>query len=285
MQGNASFALLLALLAGLATGIGSAIAFFLRRPKPWHLSFILGFSAGVMIYISFAELLHTALDEVGFVTANLGFFIGIAFIAVLDILIPHEYKQERVRGLRWPFLSRNKPMPESEEPLLTSHGRQHRARLRAWHSSRLRRVGILMAMGIAIHNFPEGLVVFSSALTGNQTLGLVVAIAIALHNIPEGISVSVPILEATGSRWRAFLYSFSAGLAEPVGAIIGYAVLLPFLTTTLLYALLAFAAGIMVFISLDELLPTATSYGKEHFVILGVLAGMLIMAIGLFLGT
>jgi ZIP family zinc transporter len=270
MQGNASFALLLALLAGLATGIGSAIAFFLRRPKPWHLSFILGFSAGVMIYISFAELLHTALDKVGFVTANLGFFIGIAFIAVLDILIPHEYKQERVRGSRWSFLSRGKPMPENEEHQL---------------ASRLRRVGILTAIGIAIHNFPEGLAVFSSAVTGDQTLGLVVAIAIALHNIPEGISVSIPIFEATGSRWRAFLYSFSAGLAEPVGAIIGYAILFPFLTTTLLYTLLAFAAGIMVYISLDELLPTATSYGKEHFVILGVLAGMLIMAIGLFLGS
>jgi ZIP family zinc transporter len=110
-----------------------------------------------------------------------------------------------------------------------------------------------------------------------------VAIAIALHNIPEGISVSVPISEATGNRRRAFVYSFLAGLAEPVGAIIGYAILFPFLTPTLVYALLAFSAGIMVYISLDEVLPTAHLYGKEHWVIMGVLAGMLIMAMSIFL--
>ena len=142
---------------------------------------------------------------------------------------------------------------------------------------------MLIALGIAIHNFPEGLAVFSSAITGDRTFGILVAVAIAVHNIPEGISVSVPISEATGNRRRAFLYSFAAGLAEPAGAIIGYAILFTFLTPTLVYALLAFAAGIMVYISLDELLPTAHLYGKEHFVILGVIVGMLIMAISVFL--
>ncbi len=274
MQGNVSFALLLTLLAGLSTGIGGAIAHFIRKPKPWHLALVLGFSAGVMLYISFAELLHTALDKVGFATTNLGFFIGFAFIGTLDILIPHEYKQERVSNSSPSFVSRSKVGQENEAELSISP---------IVRRSFLRRAGILIALGIAIHNFPEGLAVFSSAVTGDRTFGLMVAIAIALHNIPEGISVSVPISEATGNRRLAFLCSFLAGLAEPVGAIIGYAILFPLLTPTLVYALLAFAAGIMVYISLDELLPTAHLYGEEHLVIIGVLAGMLIMAISIFL--
>ncbi len=276
MQGNVSFALLLALLAGLSTGIGAAIVYFIREIKSQHLSLIMGFSAGVMVYISFAELLHTALENVGFIKANLGFFIGIAFIAVLDILIPHEYKRERDIDIHIPFLSRSQAIQQNEkgEPSVSPSSRQR---------SFLMRAGILTAIGIAIHNFPEGLAVFSSAVTGDLTLGLLVAIAIAIHNIPEGISVSVPIQEATGNRRRAFLYSFSAGLAEPVGAIIGYAILFPFLTPALVYTLLAFSAGIMIYISLDELLPTACLYGEQHWVIMGAFAGMLVMAISIFL--
>lgn len=265
MQSNVSFALLLTLLSGLATGIGSIAAYFIRKPKPTHMSLILGFSAGVMLYISFAELLHTAFENIGFVAANVGFFIGIAFIATLDILIPHEYKQERLSALH-----------PSEAKLLSTFPAVRQ-------SSRLKRTGTLTALGIAIHNLPEGLVVFSSAVTGDMTFGLLVAVAISVHNIPEGISVSVPIFEATGSRRQAFLYSFSAGLAEPLGALIGYAVLFPFLTPTLIYVLLAFAAGIMVYISLDELLPTAHLYGEEHMVIIGVVAGMLVMSASIFL--
>jgi len=275
MLNNVSFALLLALLAGLSTGIGSIIAYFMRKPKDWQLSLILGFSAGVMVYISFAELLYAAIDKVGFVTANLGFFVGIAFIAIVDILVPHEYKQEHVGNLRYPSAIQNKTIQGSDV--------QPPASLTVEQRSNLRRAGMLIAFGIAIHNFPEGLAVFSGAVTGDWTLGILVAVAIALHNIPEGISVSIPIAEATGNRRMAFVYSFLAGLAEPVGAIIGYAILFPFLTPTLVYSLLAFSAGIMVYISLDEILPTAQLYGKQHFVILGVLAGMLVMAISIFL--
>ena len=280
MPTNISFALLLTLLAGLSTGIGSAIAYFMPKPKPQHMSLILGFSAGVMLYISFAELLPKAFGEVGFLTANVGFFLGIVFIALLDILIPHEYQQEHVDALCPLFVSRERPAQESEVGAPIPHRLRHR---RGQQSSRLMRVGLFTALGIAIHNLPEGLVVFSSAVTGDTTFGILVAVAIALHNIPEGISVSVPIWEATGNRRQAFLYSFAAGLAEPVGAIIGYGILLPFLTPTLIYSLLAFAAGIMVYISLDELLPMAHLYGKEHFVILGVLGGMLVMAASIFL--
>ena len=145
------------------------------------------------------------------------------------------------------------------------------------------RAGIFTAIGIAIHNFPEGLVTFSSAATGDTALGIAVAVAVAIHNIPEGMAVSVPIYYASNSRLRAFLYSFSSGLAEPLGALIGYAVLLPFLTPMLLSTSLAFVAGIMVYISLDELLPLAHRYGREHLVIGGIGAGMLVMAASLYL--
>jgi ZIP family zinc transporter len=271
MSSDILFAFLLTLLAGLSTGIGSAIAYFIRKPEPKHMTLILGFSAGVMLYISFAELLHQSFDNVGFLSANIGFFTGIAFIAVLDILIPHEYKQEHI----------DEPQSGPAEADLPHRFRhQHGQRDKR---SYLMRAGMLTAIGIAIHNFPEGLAVFSSGITGDRTFGIMVAIAIALHNIPEGVSVSIPIWEATGSRKRAFLYSFAAGLAEPVGAVIGYAFLFNFLTPTLIYSLLAFAAGIMVYISLDELLPTAHLYGKEHLVIIGVIAGMVIMALSIFL--
>jgi len=256
MSSDVSFALLLTLLAGLSTTIGSGAAYFIRQPGPRAMSLILGFSAGVMLYISFAELLRESIATVGFGTANIGFFAGIAFIGILDIVIPHEYEAEHM-----------------EQP----------ARGNAARPSRLMRSGLLMAIGIGIHNFPEGLVVFSSGMTGDRGFVILIAIAIALHNIPEGISVSIPIQEATGSRKKAFLYSFAAGLAEPAGALIGYAVLFNFLTPTVIYSLLAFAGGIMVYISLDELLPTAHSYGKEHLVIAGVIGGMIVMALSIFL--
>ncbi len=258
-------------LAGISTGIGSAVAYFIRKPGPRIMSLILGFSAGVMLYISFAELLHQSFEKVGFGWGNVGFFAGIGFIALLDILIPHEYKEERVQ------------MPSAdlmESNSNSRHWRHHHGRRKY---SALIRVGMLTAIGIAIHNLPEGLAVFSSGITGDRTFGLLVAVAIALHNIPEGISVSIPIWEATGSRNKAFLYSFAAGLAEPIGAVIGYVILFNFLTPTLIYSLLAFSAGIMVYISLDELLPTAHLYGKSHLVIIGVIAGMVLMALSIYL--
>jgi ZIP family zinc transporter len=279
MPENVLFAFLLTLLAGLSTGIGSAAAYFIRKPQPRFMSLILGFSAGVMLYVSFGELLHTAFENIGFGRANVGFFIGIAFIAVIDILIPHEYKQEHAVDSVLPLM---KDITDQTSMAHHHHG-QYGFRHGDIPLANLKRAGMLTAIGIAIHNFPEGLAVFSSGITGNQAFGILVAVAIALHNIPEGICVSMPIFEATGNRRRAFLYSFAAGLAEPVGAIIGYAILFNFLTPTVIYFLLAFAAGIMVYISLDELLPTAHQYGEEHMVIIGVIAGMVLMALSIFL--
>jgi zinc transporter, ZIP family len=260
---NLFFAMVLTTLAGLSTGIGSTIAFFIRTPKYSYLAVLLGFSAGVMIYISFTELLGAAIRDVGFVTANIAFFIGILLIAMVDIFVPHEY--------------------EYEEERVTSSHLGSPPPLAVPSKSSLMRSGTLLALGIAIHNFPEGLVTFACAAGGDVAFGIMVAVAIAIHNIPEGIAVSVPIFYATGSRRRAFTYSFLSGVAEPVGALIGYGILLPFLTPVLLSSLLAVVAGIMVYISLDEILPLAHRYGQEHLVIIGLGAGMLVMAFSLFL--
>jgi ZIP family zinc transporter len=250
------FAFLLTLLAGLSTGIGSLIAYFIKKPKTIYLSFSLGFSAGVMIYVSFVELLPRAVTKVGQFTSVIAFFVGILLIALIDMIIPesrnpHHYKE----------------MPE----VLT---------LKVDKS--LLRTGLFTALAIAIHNFPEGLTTFGTTLS-DERLGIVIALAIAIHNIPEGISVSVPLFYATGDRKKAFRYSFLAGLAEPAGAVIGFIILLPFLSPVLLSSLLAFVAGIMVYISIDELLPMAHRYGHSHTVILGFIIGMGLMAASLFI--
>ena len=272
MEINLFFAMVLTVLAGLSTGIGSTIAFFIRTPKYSYLAVLLGFSAGVMIYISFTELLGTAIRDVGFVTANIAFFIGILFIAVIDIFVPHEYEEEHATSSHPGIGEIGQQRKSGLPPLLTAPSKPS-----------LMRSGTLLALGIAIHNFPEGLVTFTCAATGDVAFGVMIAVAIAIHNIPEGIAVSVPIFYATGSRRRAFTYSFLSGVAEPVGALIGYAILLPFLTSALLSSIIAFVAGIMVYISLDEILPLAHRYGQEHLVIIGLGAGMLVMAFSLFL--
>jgi zinc transporter, ZIP family len=268
MEANASFGLLLATLAGLSTAIGGGIAIFMCRPKCGQLALILGFSAGVMLYISFAELLPEAIAGIGIIMGNVAFFAGIAFIGVIDFLVPHEYKEERIGD--------SHPSLVSRLTSVTQSGQRGR-------SSVLMRTGVLTALGVTIHNFPEGLVVFSAAIGGDVTLGIIVAVAMGLHNIPEGISIFVPIFEATNSRRRAFLYSFLAGVVEPIGALLGYAILMPFLSPAVAFGLLGFAGGIMVYISLDELLPAAHRYGQAHMAIIGIVIGMVVMAVSLIM--
>jgi len=253
---NLSLAILLTALAGLSTGIGSTIAYFIKRPKMIYLSFGLGLSAGVMIYVSFVELLPQALGELGQIWGVISFFLGILFIGIIDMLIPEQENPHAFQGL-------------SKESSISVN-------------KKLMRTGMFTALAITIHNFPEGLATFGTAL-GNTQLGIVIALAIAIHNIPEGISVSMPIFYATGDKRKAFIYSFFSGIAEPIGALIGFFVLYSFWTTELLCALLGFVAGIMVYISLDELLPVAHQYGHSHTVIIGVILGMLIMALSLLL--
>lgn len=254
--GNVGFALLLTVIAGLSTGIGSSIAYFIKRPKTIYLSFSLGLSAGVMIYVSFVELLPQALDNIGELLAVTAFFLGIFFISIIDMVIPEKENPHSFSGLSENIDPRNK--------------------------KDIMRAGLFTALAIGIHNFPEGLATFGTAL-GDPKLGIVIAIAIAIHNIPEGISVSIPIFYATNSKNKAFLYSFLSGVAEPIGALIGFLILLPFLSSAVLVSLMAFVAGIMVYISIDELLPMAHQYGHSHTVIIGVILGMMLMAFSIII--
>lgn len=266
MQENVLLAFALTLFAGLATGIGSAIALFFRRTNRKFLSTSLGFSAGVMIYVSFVEILPKAresleksLDESSAAWATAGaFFAGILLIALIDRLVPERDNPHEAR----PAESMNKPAADSDR--------------------RLMRMGLFTAAAIAIHNFPEGLATFAATLV-DPAIGFSIAIAVAIHNIPEGISVSVPIYQATGSRRKAFWYSFLSGLSEPAGALIGFVLLRAYFTDTVFGLLFASVAGIMVFISLDELLPTAREYGEGHYAIYGLIVGMAVMAVSLLL--
>lgn len=257
-------ALGLTLIAGLSTAIGSLMAFFSRQTNTRFLAGALGLSAGVMVYVSFMELMPDALDSLGMeysddkskAIALLAFFGGMGLIALIDFLIPEDENPHELHNV-------DKLSVGNDEK-----------------SGRLRRTGFMLAMAIGIHNFPEGMATFVSALEGLD-VALPIVVAIAIHNIPEGVAVSVPIYHATGNRRKAFLYSMMSGLAEPVGALFGLVFLLPFWTPVVSAVMLAGVAGIMVYISFDELLPSAEEYGHHHYAIGGVILGMAIMGLSL----
>lgn len=259
------FAFTLTLIAGLSTGIGSCIAFLAKHTNKKFLSVSLGFSAGVMIYVSMIEIFSKAQDSL---TLGLGtirgswmtaaaFFAGILLIAIIDKLIPSSENPHELKS-----------MTDEEE--------------KAPKPSKLMRMGAFTALAIGIHNFPEGLATFVSALQG-PGIAIPIVAAIAIHNIPEGIAVSVPIYQATGSKRKAFCYSFLSGLAEPVGALIGWLLLMPVMNNLAYGLIFASVAGIMVFISFDELLPAAREYGEHHLSVYGLISGMAVMAFSLLL--
>ena len=266
---NVLIAFGITLFAGLATGLGSALAFLAKRTNTKFLSAALGFSGGVMIYVSFVEIFPKAHDALavelgevgGYWVTVLSFFAGILFIGIIDKLVP-----------------------DFENPHEVHRAEEMRDTELAEKFRKLYRMGLFAAIAIAVHNFPEGIATFVSALKDTR-LGIAIGIAIAIHNIPEGIAVSIPIFYATGSRKKAFVYSFLSGLAEPLGALIGYAIFYWFFNDIVFGVLFASVAGIMVFISLDELLPTAREYGHHHLAAYGLVAGMAIMAISLLLIT
>ena len=266
MDSPVLFAFALTLFAGLSTGIGSLIGSLSKKFNPKLLTISLGFSAGVMIYVSMIEIFVKAKDSLslalgekqGYVWTVISFFLGIFVIALIDKVIPsYENPHE---------LNVGKKIESASEK----------------EKAKLLRMGAFSALAIGIHNFPEGLATFMSGLT-NPTLGISIAAAIAIHNIPEGLAVSAPIYYATKSRRKAFFLSFLSGLAEPVGALIGYFILRSFFNETMFGVIFAAVAGIMVYISLDELLPTAEEFGEHHLAIGGLIAGMITMAVSLLL--
>lgn len=267
MSSSFFIALGLSLLAGLSTGIGGALVAFTKHTSTKLLSVGLGFSAGIMIYVSFVELFSEAQQ---LLVAALGkqegawlavglFFLGVLITALIDKLIPsceNPHEAHRVE-------ESNQKSP------------QH-------HCPKLMRTGVFLAVVITIHNIPEGLATFVASLQ-DLRLGIPITFAVALHNIPEGIAVALPIYFATRSRRKAFGYSLLSGLTEPLGAVLAAAVFFPFLGNLTLGVLFAAMAGIMVFVSLDELLPAAREYGEAHLAMYGLIAGMAVMAISLLL--
>ena len=263
--GSFWFAFGLTLFAGLSTGIGSALAFFTKSTSTRFLSVSLGFSAGVMVYVSFVEILQKARealipgfgDKMASWYTVLAFFAGIFLIGFIDRLIPSSENPHEIKNVE------------------DMAGDNHK-------NPRLVRMGLFTALAIAIHNFPEGIATFMAGLS-DTSIAIPIAVAIAIHNIPEGIAVSVPISYGTGSKKRGFFLSFLSGLAEPLGALIAWFILMPYLNDTLFGFIFAGVAGIMVFISIDELLPTAREYGLHHHSVYGFIAGMGLMAVSLLL--
>jgi ZIP family zinc transporter len=239
-------ALILTFFAGLATGLGSLVSYFIPKPDMRYLSVSLGFATGVMIFVAFVDLFWRSRAAIGLGLADVFFLVGMLTVFFLDKLVPHSHLDGQADA----------------------------------HCDRLYRGGIMMTLGVAIHNLPEGLAVALVSIA-DLRLGIPIALAIAIHNIPEGVACSVPLYCATGDRRKSCLYSFLAGMAEPLGAVIAILVLLPFLNDFVLAASIAFVSGIMVFICFDELIPIANSYGDEHLTNIGLIAGMFVMMIAL----
>ena len=277
-MGNILFAFTLTLFAGLSTGIGSLIAFFAKKTNKKFLSISLGFSAGVMIYVSMIEIFVKAQDaltmelgeKLGAVWTVIAFFGGMFLIALIDKVIPSAENPHEPRNV----IADCEGCGDCE--ICVKEAKQKREK------EQLMRTGIFTALAIAIHNFPEGMATFVSAFQ-DPSVAIPVVAAIAIHNIPEGIAVSVPIYQATGSKKRAFAYSFLSGLAEPIGALAGWLILIPIMSDMVYGIIFAGVAGIMVFISIDELLPAAREYGEHHLSVYGMIGGMIVMAVSLLL--
>ncbi len=272
-EDNFWIAIVVTLFAGLSTAIGSAVALFAKRTNHRLLAVALAFSAGVMLYVSFTEILtkaHASLSKTlsethaAWWTAG-SFFAGILVIALIDRIVPKADNPHEVRD------------PGELEVVRTGARLPDPVR-----AAKLARMGKLAALAIAIHNFPEGMATFFATLD-DPSVGIAIAIAIALHNIPEGVSVSVPLYYASGNRLTAFYWSVMSGLAEPVGALLGYLILRPYFSPQIEGVLFAVVGGVMVFVSLDQLLPTAREYGKGHDVIYSLIVGMSVMALSLLL--
>jgi len=238
--------------AGASTLLGGLIYLSNKFNGKKHFNFFLGLSAGVMIYLSFVELLTEAITKIGAFKANVYFFLGILIIAAIDTFLPyHIFEKRFCRRLRI-----------ADTRLLYS--------------------GLFTTLALFIHNFPEGMAVFLSSYV-NIKFGFLFALAIAIHNIPEGIAVAAPIYHSTLSKSKAMIFTFISGIAEPIGAIFGYLILKPYINNNTLAYIFAFVAGIMVYISFDELLPTCFRNGYNHKAIAGIISGMILVALSLLL--
>lgn len=299
---QAFLAIFLSLIAGLSTTIGSFIAIVIKKQNPRFISFIMGFSAGVMILVSFVELLQESIEFNGLFMGILFFILGMIIMFVIDVRVSHYYEFEDknyeqllcqdTNPLETQVMNSKSNSGQNNKGRFTNHRNRFRQRrkerqlrlrqtiLKNNGNPRLYKTSLLVAVGIFIHNFPEGIAV-SVGTIKEVELGILLAFAIALHNIPEGIAVSVPVYACTGSKKRAFMWSFLSGISEPIGAILTWLILAPFINDYIMNAMLAVVGGLMVYISLDELLPISRSLAKEHFSIFGIISGIFVMAVSL----
>lgn len=255
-----AFAITLA--AGMFTVLGSAMVMFSKTPNPRALSFGLAFAGGAMVYVSLTEIFSKSTasfvqaygEKYGFAAATLAFLAGLGFITLIDLLVPNPHETL-----------------DAHDPTFQDTKRQHIAR-----------VGMMAATAITAHNFPEGLATFFATLE-NPAVGMPLALAIAIHNIPEGISIAAPVYYATQSKKLTVFACFVSGLAEPLGAILGYTLLKPFLSPAIFGVIFGLIAGVMVFLALDELLPAAKRYSSGHETVYGLTSGMAVIALSLVL--
>jgi len=264
-----TFAFLLTIIAGSATGLGGLAILFSKRTSKTFLSICLSFSAGVMLYISFGEILLEAFEDleyalgdgIGYLVATVAFFAGILLVAAIDKFVPHN---EEVAELS------EYTQGNSGEAVIQNDKQE------------LKRTGVMAAIAIAIHNLPEGIVVFMAVLH-DPALGLAIALAIILHNIPEGIATAAPIYYSTGSKAKAFLFAFGTGYVQPVGAFIAWFLMRNVFDDMEAAFGIAFAvvAGIMVYVAIHQLLPAAQKFGKHHVVMKWLFTGMAVMAVSL----
>lgn len=264
LHNNFSIAFSLTVLAGLTTAIGGAIAFITKKDNLKALSLGLGFSAGVMIFISLVDIIPNSehLLKQNFPNAYqwlvfIGFVVGILISVAIDYFLPDHVDTEELLN------------PDNPESAAHNH-------------YKLKRAGFLTAVAICIHNFPEGMATFLTT-TQNITLGASVAFAIAIHNIPEGIAVALPIYHVTGKKRYAMLYAALSGITEPIGALVGMFIFGIFVPNILVGVLMAGVAGIMTYLSFDTLLPLAKEYGNWHLSIVGIMSGILFIWLSLIL--
>lgn len=262
MPHNYGIALLITFFAGLATAIGAGIAFIVKKDNMKVLSTGLGFSAGVMIFLSFVDIIPTADNMLGSVFPNShkwlvygGFIFGMLIAILIDYFLPDHIDEEELLNPETPCTK---------------------------HNHLIKRAGLMTAVAICIHNFPEGMATFLAS-THNLTLGISVAVAIAIHNIPEGIAVALPVYHATGKKRYAMLYAALSGISEPIGAIIGMFLIQLFMPEIMIGISMAAVAGIMIYISFDTLLPLAKEYGNWHLSMIGIMSGMLFIWLSLLL--
>jgi zinc transporter, ZIP family len=255
--------LILTILAGASTFIGAILGILTKKPSVKVLGFSLGFAAGIMLLISLMEMLPAALatPSASPIMCYLMFIVGLVGYFIIDYLLPHYHPQK---------------INNEYELIDNNH------KIEMPDNSKLKRTAVLLTLGISLHNFPEGIATFITA-SANLELGVGIAIAVAIHNIPEGLAVAAPIYIATGSKWQALFWSGVSGFSEILGGILTFIILGNIITESLMAAIMAMVSGIMVALSIDELIPLASEVDPERNPSIGILSGMTVMGFSLIL--